>query len=219
MAIQWFGLIGAWRYGKNWTFSGWCGWRIIFHYVFLSISHILSFMFDFLFFIWCSSHRVYTTIHNNYYGTTFIFGFIPPHRCVSFSVPLKAGSCWIRWSFSVHSSIVFYDCKKQTYSYDFLRTARVHALLLSVSLKPTYIDFTLVIVIHMLAWSTSPSSLRTYLREGITSIATIYQQYTRTHLFAKDIISILAHKDQNKTKRKIIAWCITSSYVDYVAAT
>ena len=39
-----------------------------------------------------------------------------------------------------------YDCKNQTNSYDFLQIARVHALLLSVSFKPTYyIDFTLVI--------------------------------------------------------------------------
>ena len=32
-----------------------------------------------------------------------------------------------------------YDCKNQTNSYDFLRTELVHALLLSVSFKPTFV--------------------------------------------------------------------------------
>ena len=38
-----------------------------------------------------------------------------------------------------------YDCKNQTKSYDFLQTARVHALLLSISFKPIFVDFTLLI--------------------------------------------------------------------------
>ena len=44
-----------------------------------------------------------------------------------------------------------YDRKNRTNSYDFLRITRVHALLLSVSLKPAYIYFTPVI--DMLALS------------------------------------------------------------------
>ena len=39
-----------------------------------------------------------------------------------------------------------YDCKNQTKSYDFLRTARVHALLLSISFKPIFVDLTPLIV-------------------------------------------------------------------------
>ena len=38
-----------------------------------------------------------------------------------------------------------YDRKNQTNTYDFLRIKRVHALLLFVSFKPTFDDFTLVI--------------------------------------------------------------------------
>ena len=38
-----------------------------------------------------------------------------------------------------------YDRKKWTNSYDFLRIKRVHALVSSVSFKPTFVDFTLVI--------------------------------------------------------------------------
>ena len=38
-----------------------------------------------------------------------------------------------------------YDRKNQTNSYDFLRITRVHALLLSVSFKPIFVDFTLLI--------------------------------------------------------------------------
>ena len=38
-----------------------------------------------------------------------------------------------------------YDRKNQTNSYDFLRIKRVHALLLSVSFKPIFVDSTLVI--------------------------------------------------------------------------
>jgi len=41
-----------------------------------------------------------------------------------------------------------YDHKNWTNSYDFLRIIRVDALLLSVSFKPTFVDFT--IVLHML---------------------------------------------------------------------
>ena len=39
-----------------------------------------------------------------------------------------------------------YDCKNQTKSYDFLQTARVHALLLSISFKPIFVDLTPLIV-------------------------------------------------------------------------
>ena len=38
-----------------------------------------------------------------------------------------------------------YDHKNRTNSYDFLRITRVNALLLSVSFKPIFVDFTLVI--------------------------------------------------------------------------
>ena len=38
-----------------------------------------------------------------------------------------------------------YDRKNLTNSYDFLRIIRVHALLLSVSFKPIFVDFTLLI--------------------------------------------------------------------------
>ena len=44
-----------------------------------------------------------------------------------------------------------YDHKNQTNSYDFLRIKRVHALLLSVSFTPIFVDFTPVI--SMLALS------------------------------------------------------------------
>ena len=38
-----------------------------------------------------------------------------------------------------------YDRKNRTNPYDFLQIKRVHALLISVSLKPNFVDFTLVI--------------------------------------------------------------------------
>ena len=47
-----------------------------------------------------------------------------------------------------------YDRKNQTNSYDLLRIERVHALLLSVSLKPIFVDSTLVIdMISLLQFS------------------------------------------------------------------
>ena len=39
-----------------------------------------------------------------------------------------------------------YDRKNQTNSYDFLRITRVHALFLSVSFKPNFVEFALVII-------------------------------------------------------------------------
>ena len=42
-----------------------------------------------------------------------------------------------------------YNCKNQTNSYNFLRIKRVHALSLSVSFKPIFVYF--AIVLHMLA--------------------------------------------------------------------
>ena len=42
-----------------------------------------------------------------------------------------------------------YGCKNQTNAYNFLRIERVYALLLSVSFKPTFVYF--AIVVHMLA--------------------------------------------------------------------
>ena len=38
-----------------------------------------------------------------------------------------------------------YDRKNQNNSYDFLQIKRVHALLISVSFKPIFVDFTLLI--------------------------------------------------------------------------